>query len=149
MQDRELANSDWVLPIRFRLMEISADRRQQLEREIDDFMNQYNEAFVSGTRDDLQELVHLPVTYVSETEAQLRERYPFDPERMREVTGFHHPETEVRIVHLEETRAHLTIEGTRHRQDGSIIESIDSFYILHKIEGRWGVSVFSGIRGAR
>ena len=64
MQDRELANSDWVLPIRFRLMEISADRRQQLEREIDDFMNQYNEAFVSGTRDDLQELVHLPVTYV-------------------------------------------------------------------------------------
>ena len=51
-------------------MEISADRRQQLEREIDDFMNQYNEAFVSGTRDDLQELVHLPVTYVSETEAQ-------------------------------------------------------------------------------
>ena len=36
-------------------MEISADRRQQLEREIDDFMNQYNEAFVSGTRDDLQE----------------------------------------------------------------------------------------------
>ena len=76
-------------------MEISADRRQQLEREIDDFMNQYNEAFVSGTRDDLQELVHLPVTYVSETEAQLRERYPFDPEKMREVTGFHHPETEV------------------------------------------------------
>ena len=130
-------------------MEISADRRQQLEREIDDFMNQYNEAFVSGTRDDLQELVHLPVTYVSETEAQLRERYPFDPEKMREVTGFPHPETEVRIVHLEETRAHLTIEGTRHRQDGSIIESIDSFYILHKIEGRWGVSVFSGIRGAR
>ena len=55
MQDRELANSDWFLPIRFRLMEISADRRQQLEREIDDFMNQYNEAFVSGTRDDLQE----------------------------------------------------------------------------------------------
>ena len=149
MQDRELANSDWFLPIRFRLMEISADRRQQLEREIDDFMKQYNEAFVSGTREDLQELVHLPVTYVSETEAQLRERYPFDPEKMREVTGFHHPETEVRIVQLEETRAHLTIEGTRHRQDGSIIESIDSFYILHKIEGRWGVSVFSGIRGAR
>ena len=68
---------------------------------------------------------------------------------MRVVTGFHHPETDVGIVHLEETRAHLTIEGTRHRQDGSIIESIDSFYILHKIEGRWGVSVFSGIRGAR
>ena len=124
-------------------------RRVVLEAEIGDFMRRYNEAFVSGTRDDLEKLVHLPVIYVSETEAQVRHRYPFDPERMREATGFHHPETTTRIVHLEETRAHLTIEGTRHREDGSVIESIDSFYILHKKEGEWKVSVFSGIRGAR
>ena len=112
-------------------------------------MRRYNAAFVSGTRADLQELVHLPVIYVSETEAQVREKYPFDPERMREATGFHHPETETRIVHLEETRAHLIIEGTRHRSDGSVIESIDSFYILHKRDDEWKVSVFSGVRGAR
>jgi hypothetical protein len=124
-------------------------RRAVLEAEIEEFMGRYNEAFVSGTRDDLQALVHLPVIYVSETEAQVRDRYPFDPERMRTTMGFHHPETEARIVHLEETRAHLTIEGTRHREDGSIIESIDSFYILHKRDGLWKVSVFSGIRGAR
>ena len=130
-------------------MSMSDERREQLEVEIDAFMGRYNAAFVSGTRDDLQELVHLPVIYVSENEAQIRERYPFDPERMREATGFDHPKTETRIVHLEETRAHLTIEGTRHRQDGSVIESIDSFYILHKKDGEWGVSVFSGIRGAR
>lgn len=125
------------------------DRRAELEAEIDEFMGRYNAAFVSGTRDDLEALVHLPVIYVSETEAQVRERYPFDPERMREATGFHHPETETRIVHLEENRAHLIIEGTRHRADGSVIESIDSFYILHKRDGEWKVSVFSGIRGAR
>jgi hypothetical protein len=128
---------------------MSAERRGELETEIDEFMGRYNAAFVSGTRDDLQALVHLPVIYVSETEAQVRERYPFDPEKMREVMGFHHPETTTRIVHLEETRAHLTIEGTRHRADGSIIESIDSFYILHKRDDEWKVSVFSGIRGAR
>ena len=124
-------------------------RREELEAEIEAFMGRYNEAFVSGTRDDLQALVHLPVIYVSENETQLRERYPFDPEKMREATGFDHPQTEIRIVHLEETRAHLTIEGTRHRKDGSVIESIDTFYILHKKDGAWGVSVFSGIRGAR
>lgn len=125
------------------------ERRTELEAEIDEFMGRYNGAFVGGTRDDLEALVHLPVIYVSETEAQVRERYPFDPEKMRAATGFHHPETETRIVHLEETRAHLVIEGTRHRADGSIIESIDSFYILHKRDGSWKVSVFSGIRGAR
>jgi len=130
-------------------MGMTVQRREELQIEIEAFMDLYNEAFVSGTRDDLQALVHLPVIYVSETEAQVRDRYPFDPERMRESTGFHHPETETKIVHLEEDRAHLTIEGTRHREDGSLIESIDSFYILHKREGKWGVSVFSGIRGAR
>jgi len=130
-------------------MNMTEERRAELETEIEAFMARYNTAFVSGTREDLQALVHLPVIYVSETEAQVREQYPFDPERMREATGFHHPETRTRIVHLEETRAHLTIEGTRHREDGSVIESIDSFYILHKRDGEWGVSVFSGIRGAR
>lgn len=128
---------------------LSDERRAVLKSEIEAFMERYNAAFTSGTRDDLQQLVHLPVIYVSETEAQVRERYPFDPERMREATGFHHPETSTTIVHLEETRAHLTIEGTRHRADGSIIESIDSFYILHKRDDEWKVSVFSGIRGAR
>lgn len=125
------------------------ERRAVLEAEINEFMGRYNAAFVSGTRDDLEALVHLPVIYVAETEAQVRERYPFDPQKMRDATGFHHPETEIRVVHLEETRAHLVIEGTRHREDGSIIESIDSFYILHKRDAGWKVSVFSGIRGAR
>jgi hypothetical protein len=130
-------------------VQMTDERRAELEAEIEAFMARYENAFVSGTRDDLQALVHLPVIYVSETEAQVRERYPFDPERMREAIRFHHQEVEVRIVHLEETRAHLTIEGTRHRADGSVIEPIDSFYILHKYNNEWGVSVFSGIRGAR
>ncbi|MBJ82334.1 MAG: hypothetical protein CL462_05435 [Acidimicrobiaceae bacterium] len=143
-----LAGPSWDRHVKLRSMNMAEKRRAELETEIEAFMARYNTAFVSGTREDLQALVHLPVIYVSETEAQVREQYPFDPERMREATGFHHPETRTRIVHLEETRAHLTIEGTRHREDGSIIESIDSFYILHKRDGEWGVSVFSGIRGA-
>ena len=130
-------------------MALTNERQAVLEAEINSFMFEYNTAFASGTRDDLQALVHLPVIYVSETEAQVRETYPFDPQRMREATGFHHPKTKTKSVHIEETRAHLTIEGTRHRSDGSVIESIESFYILNKCDGKWGVSVFSGIRGAR
>lgn len=128
---------------------LSDERRAELEAEIQEFMACYHAGFISGTRDDLEALVHLPVIYVSETEAQVRDRYPFDPVRMREATGFHHADTTTRIVHLEESRAHLIIEGTRHRADRSTIESIDSFYILHKRNGQWKVSVFSGIRGAR
>lgn len=125
------------------------DQRKELEAEIHAFMEQYHEGFTRGTRADLEALVHLPVIYVSETEAQVRDRYPFDPVKMRAANDFDHADTTTRIVHLEPTRAHLVIEGLRHRADGSVIESIDSFYILHKRDGAWKVSVFSGIRGAR
>lgn len=128
---------------------IDEARRAELVAEIEAFMERYNEAFVSGTRDDLEALVHLPVIYVAEDGAQVRDRYPFDPVKMREVLGLAEPQTTQTVVHVEETRAHLVIEGTRHRTDGSVIESIDSFYILHKRDGEWKVSVFSGIRGAR
>lgn len=128
---------------------LTDQERAELVAEIEDFMEGYNRAFASGTRADLEAMVNLPVIYVAEEEAQVREKYPFDPEKMRAATGFHHPETTTTIVHLESTRAHLQIEGTRHRADGSVIESIDSFYILHKGDDGWKVSVFSGIRGAR
>jgi hypothetical protein len=123
--------------------------RDRLVAAVEAFMDRYHAAFEHGTRDDLQELVHLPVAYISEEEVQLRERYPFDPVRMREATGFHHAEAVTRVVHVETGRAHVVIEGTRHRADGSVIESIDAFYILHDRGDGWKVSAFSGIRGAR
>ena len=39
-------------------MNMTDERREELEAEIEAFMARYNEAFVSGTRDDLQALVH-------------------------------------------------------------------------------------------
>ena len=52
-------------------MSMTVQRREELQTEIQSFMDLYNEAFVSGTREDLQALVHLPVIYVSETETQI------------------------------------------------------------------------------
>lgn len=123
-------------------------RRDELVAAALEFMERYNAAFRQGTRDDLQALVHLPVAYISETDVQFRDRYPFDPVKLRASSGFHHAETTTQVVHLEETRAHLLIEGTRHRPDGSVIESIQSFYILQDRGEGWKVAAFSGIRGA-
>jgi hypothetical protein len=124
-------------------------RRDELVADALEFMERYNAAFREGTRDDLQALVHLPVAYISEADVQFRERYPFDPEKLRASSGFHHAETATRVIHLEETRAHLLIEGTRHRADGSVIESIQSVYILQDRGDGWKVAAFSGIRGAQ
>lgn len=123
-------------------------RRDELVATALAFMERYNAAFREGTRDDLEALVHLPVAYVSETDVQFRDRYPFDPVKLRAASEFHHAETTTRVAHVEETRAHLVIEGTRHRADGSVIESIQAFYILQDRGDGWKVAAFSGIRGA-
>jgi hypothetical protein len=111
-------------------------------------MERYHEAFLHGTRDDLQQLVHVPVIYIGEKDVQVRDRYPFDPEKLRAATDFHHTNATTTFVHIEDTRAHVLIEGTRHRADGSVIESIQSVYILQDRGDGWKVAAFSGIRGA-
>ena len=113
------------------------------------FMARYHNAFLTGTREDLEQLVHLPVIYITENDVQVRERYPFDPVKLRGVGELHHTESTSRYVHIEATRAHVLIEGTRHRADGSVIESIDSVYVLQDRGDGWKVAAFSGIRGAR
>ncbi len=122
--------------------------RAAVVAQAEELMDRYHEAFLSGTRDDLEALVHLPVIYVTETDVQVRDRYPFDPVKLRTMTEFHHSETETRFVHVEATRVHVLIEGTRHRADGSVLESLQSFYILQDRGDGWKVAVFSGIRGA-
>ena len=42
-------------------MSMTDERREELEAEIEAYMGRYNEAFGSGTRNDLQTLGHLPV----------------------------------------------------------------------------------------
>ena len=110
------------------------------------FMHRYHEAFLHGTRDDLQKLVHEPVIYVTENDVQVRERYPFDPEKLRAATGLHRTEGTTEFLHIESTRAHAVIEGTRLRADGSAIGTIRSFYILQDRGDGWKVAVFSGIQ---
>jgi hypothetical protein len=121
--------------------------RAELITSAEAFMERYHEAFLTGTRDDLQRLVHVPVAYITEHDVQLRDRYPFDPVKLRAATGFHHTNAETTFVHIEDTRAHVLIEGTRHRADGSVIETVEAVYILQDRGDGWRVAAFSGIRG--
>jgi hypothetical protein len=125
------------------------EHRARLIAAVEAFMDRYHVAFQDGTRADLEAMVHLPVAYVSETGVTMFDRYPFDPVKLRSVGEFHHAEVDTRVLHVEDTRAHVLIEGTRHRGDGSVIESIEAVYILHDRGDGWRVSAFSGIRGAR
>ena len=109
-------------------------------------LRDYIRTFETGTRDDLQAFCQLPVAYVTDREVQLRERYPFDPEKLRAQTNLAHSEMRIDVLHLDAHRAHVALEGTRQRSDGSIIEGVEAIYFLHRIDGEWKITLISGIR---
>jgi hypothetical protein len=121
-------------------------RRDELVAEVMDLLHRYQHAIETGSRDDIQTMVHLPVAYIAEDSVQLRERYPFDPAKLRETTGFHHGESTYNVVHVDETKAHVQIDATRLRADDSPIEVVGAFYILQKRGGEWKIAAFSGVR---
>jgi hypothetical protein len=114
--------------------------------EVVSFLEDYIRTFETGTREDLQAFCQRPVAYVTDNEVQLRERYPFDPEKLREQTGLAHSEMRIDVLHLDAHRAHVALEGTRQRRDGSVIEAIEAVYFLHRVNGAWKISLISGIR---
>lgn len=121
-------------------------RRDELAAEVIAVLESYQQAIETGTRDEIQAFVHLPVGYITEDDVQMRERYPFDPVKLREATGFHHGKSDYDVVAIDETKAHIVITATRMRADDSPIEYVSAFYILQKRGGEWKIAAFSGIR---
>ena len=121
-------------------------RRDELVAEVLDLLERYQQAIETGTRDEIQTMVHLPVGYITEDDVQMRERYPFDPEKLRAVTGFHHGKPSYDVIAIDETKAHIVITATRMREDDSPIEYVSAFYILQKRADEWKIAAFSGIR---
>ena len=122
--------------------------RDALVAEVLAMLHAYQEALEQGTREDIQKHVHLPVVYVTEDKVQMRDRYPFDPQKLRVVMDFHHSDSEYAVMHIDETKAHIAITATRRREDDSPIEHVEAFYILQKRDAQWKIATFSGIRTA-
>ena len=121
-------------------------RRDGLVVEVMNLLHRYQQAIETGTRDEIQTMVHLLVAYITEDSVQMRERYPFDPVKLREATGFHHGKSTYTVVHVDETKAHVQIDATRMRADDSPIEVVGAYYILQKRDGDWKIAAFSGVR---
>ena len=48
-----------------------------------------------------------------------------------------------RIIHASAEKVHVDTKFSRYREDGSLIGSFDSLYIVTKEDGRWGVKLRS------
>ena len=127
-----------------------SDEQATWRAEVEALLRAYIGAFESdGTRDDLQAFCALPLAYVGDDGVQMRERYPFDPVKLRAHTGLARSRVDLNVVHVDGHKAHVLIEGTRERADGSVIEEIASVYVLHRLDGEWKITMMSGVRTPR
>ncbi|MBL8382120.1 MAG: hypothetical protein JNM90_03530 [Burkholderiales bacterium] len=65
-------------------------------------------------------------------------------ERLRREDDWHHSTWNTRrMVQHDATKAHMAVNYTRRRADGSVIGVYDSLYVLALKDGRWGVQLRS------
>ena len=118
-----------------------ADRHPAL-----DTMDAYMAAFEKADLAAMTEHVHLPVTYIAEDHVRTMDRYPFDPVKLKEKTGYDHSKVDITVLAADDQKAHMRIKGTRHRADGTVTEGIDAIYILQDRGDGWKIAAFSGVR---
>lgn len=64
--------------------------------------------------------------------------------RHLKVTGWHHTKWDTReVIQKGSNKIHIAVQFTRYREDGSVIGTYDSFYIVTKKDGRWGIQARS------
>ena len=65
-------------------------------------------------------------------------------EQYRKATGWHHSAWDSReVVQSSDSKIHFAVRFTRYRQDGSVIGTFDSLWILTKRDERWGIQARS------
>jgi len=111
----------------------------------DTFLNAFNAKDAAAWADTL----HFPhVRLASGTVTVYPDEASFvaamDLERFASATGWSYSTwDELRVIQTSPEKVHVTTLFSRHRADGSVIESFDSLYVIEKIEGRWGVRACS------
>lgn len=120
--------------------------KEQLTQEVLDTLEAYEHAFATGTRDDVQYYVKDKLAYVTDDDVQVRDRYPFDPVKFREMTDFDHGDAVPEVVHIDEHKAHVIFSGRRWSKAGTSDAIMSSTYILQHDGSAWKVAVISGIR---
>ena len=118
---------------------------EMIKKEIESVMAEYLDAFAKGEVDRIDRVVSYPLTHLGRESAVVYDHYPIDPRELKEKTGWSFSRYETDVIAASETKAHVIGKGTRHRADGSIIETIEALYVFYKKDGRFKIAAVSDI----
>ena len=141
-----------LIPSAFLLCAIGTGHDQTGETEalrvLDEFIANFNDRDYAA----MAALSHYPHVRIARgevfiwksAEEFLAARTPQDHERMVTSTGWHRTEWDSReVIQVGERKVHIAVRFTRYREDETAIGTYDSFYIVTKRDGRWGIQARS------
>jgi hypothetical protein len=143
-------NSMLTAAFLFLALGIGVEQTSEAEalRVLDDFMAAFNNRDIDARAG----LLHYPhvriasggVSIWNAAEEFKAARTPADRERFVRATEWHHSAWDSReVVHSSDDKVHIAVRFTRYRENGSVIGTYDSLYIVTKREGRWGIQARS------
>jgi hypothetical protein len=134
------------------MIALGAGAAQESEAEalrvLDDFMAAFNNQDYQATT----ALFHYPhirivggrVLIWKTQEEAIAARSPAVQKRFLKETGWHRSAWEnLEVIHSSDDKVHIAVRFTRYREDGSVIGTYNSFYIVTKQEGSWGIQARS------
>ena len=122
--------------------------KRGIEKEVMQVLDEFMSAFNNQDLTAWEKTLHFPhyrlasgTMNVTNEPGQTSEA---DMKRYFERIKWHHSTWDRRnIIHFSENKVHVDTQFTRYRQDGSIIGSYESLYILTEEQGKWGVKLRS------
>ncbi|OWU85196.1 hypothetical protein ATO6_09175 [Oceanicola sp. 22II-s10i] len=119
-----------------------------VERDVFGVLDAFMAALNAQDSAGMQATFHFPHYRLSTSGVQVYETaddYGIEVFKNRADTGEwdHSAWDHKRIVHADDNKAHVDVQFTRYRKDGSVIGVYPSLWIVTRIGGRWGVQARS------
>jgi len=122
---------------------ISSQTEAEVMKVLDDYMNAWNRKDLAAW----ERTFHFPHYRLASGRMNVLDRPGMqDASKVWASAGsdWHHSEWDRRrIIHASAEKVHVDTKFSRYRENGSLIGSFESLYILTKEDGRWGVKLRS------
>ncbi len=107
---------------------------------LDSFMKAFNARDILA----LERTLHFPHYRIASGGVSVLERAGTRPDAFDRFTastpGWHHSAwKQRRVIHSGPSKVHVDTQFVRYREDGSVVATFDSIYIVTKQDGRWGI----------
>jgi hypothetical protein len=121
--------------------------REKIAQEVSATYEADTRAFLANDMEAINSLVKYPIGFIRDDDVIVTDSFPIKPaDLMREKQWHTSSDTDIEIVGISETKAHVLLPRVRRlRKDGKLIETASVFYAFTRTSAGWKIFAISSI----